>query len=256
MRKRTIKIFLTLALCLALVFSTATAAQAASSSSDVQIYFYKIYTNVGAPGNPTKMDWFMVYADGVWEPSTSIKNVQFEVWTTSKSSAMTFNATKGKSADWRAIFNVSQFGGYRGTYNIDIYAIDALNRRGYLGSTSIYVIPDGSSSSATTASTTQTTASSAKIYTGAVSGATFTANVSGLPQDADKAAGVNFKAYCINNQSDRYWYHANYTGNGKWSATIDIANHLNHRGLYKIDTYTVSPAGRQYYIGTVTVDVP
>jgi hypothetical protein len=254
MKKRVLKIVLVLGLCLALVFSTATVAQAASTSSGVQMYYYKIYTNVGAPGGQTSMDWFMVYADGVWEPSMTIKNVQFEVWTTSSGNAVTFNATKGASSNWRAIFNISQFGGYKGTYHIDVYAIDALNRRGYLGQTSIYVIPDKLSSSAASTAAAQASPSAVKLYTSAASGGEFTIYASGLPYDSANIVGVNFNVYCI--ESNRHWYSATYLGNGKWSATASIANNANRHGLYKANVFTVSPAGRQYYIGTVTVNVP
>ncbi len=252
MKKSFIKIVLVLGLCLALVFSTATVAEAASS--DVQMYYYSIYTNAGSAGAQTSMDWFMVYADGVWEPSTTITNVQFDVWTTSSSSARTFNATKGTSSNWRAYFNISQFDDYKGTYYIDVYGVDALGRRGYLGQTSIYVIPDKISNSVASTDAAKASASAVSLYTSAVSGGQFTVYASGLPYDSTNVVGVNFKAYQI--ESDRQWYSGNYLGDGKWSATVNIADHLNHHGLYTINVYTVSPVGRQYYIGSATVNVP
>ena len=254
MKKSAFKFILVLGLCLALVFSTVTVAQAQTTGP--QMYAYSVFTSAGNDGAQTRQNWFLAYATGVWEPGRTVTNVQFEVWTTSKSAVSVFNGTQSGS-DWRALFDISQFNSFKGTYHINAYGIDALGMRGYLGGTTIYVIPDSLSTSSSGSSVSSATSSAAiSLYTSPASGGTFKVYATGLPYSAGSIAGVNFKVYCVNDESDVYWYSAKYLGNGKWTATANIANHLSHHGLYKIAAFTVSSIGQQYYFGTATVNVP
>jgi len=239
MKKSAFRMILALGICIALLFSAASVAQA--KTQDVPMYAYSIYTSAGTEGTHTYEEWFLVFADGVWEPEMAVTNVQFEV--TVGSFCMTFDGTLD-GANWRAWFNISQFGGYKGTYNIKVYAIDALGRRGYLGSTSIYIIPDSGSPPASAAG------SNAAPSQGAV----FKVYASGMPKSAD-VNGVSFRAYCSNNMSDEYWYTGTYLGNGNWTATINIANHQNHLGQYTVDAFAVNAANGNNYVGTSFVTV-
>jgi hypothetical protein len=227
---------LVLGISLALLFSSVPVAYAADS----QFIVYSIYSSCGSQ---TTYDNFVVYADGVWEPGSSVNNVTFQVWTKDKSDIKSYTGTQSDS-NWRVQVNTVNFNGYRGTYHIDVYATDVLGKTGKIGGTSVYVVPDGTIAS--TASSLDASASSS-----GTSGTTFKVTATGVSNEQSDVAGVNFKAYCSNNEEDVAWYSGTKLSNGNWRATINIANHMNHRGEYKIAIFTVNSVGAQSYVGTV-----
>lgn len=238
MKKPILKIVLVLGISLALLFSSIPVANA--ETIDSQFIAYSIYSSCGTQ---TSYDNFLVYADGVWEPGSSVNDVTFKVWTKDKSDMKSYTGTQSDS-NWRVQVNIINFNSYRGTYHIAVYATDVLGRTGLIGSTSVYVIPDGTIAS----SATSLAASGATSNT---SGTTFKVTATGVSNEQSDVVGVNFKVYCSNNEEDVAWYTGTKLSNGNWRATVNIANHMNHRGEYKIAIFTVNTVGAQSYVGTV-----
>lgn len=239
MKKPMLKIVLAVGISLALLFSSIPIAYAQTTDAP-QFIVYSIYSSCGTQ---TTSDSFLVYADGVWEPGSSVNNVTFKVWTKDKSDLKSYTGTQTDS-NWRIQMNTVNFNSYRGTYHFDVYATDVLGRTGLIGSTSVYVIPDGTIASSAASLTASSTASSS-------SGSTFKVTATGVSNEQADVAGVNFKVYCNNNEEDVAWYAGTKLSNGNWRATVNIANHLNHRGEYKIAIFTVNSVGAQSYVGTV-----
>ena len=59
---------------------------------------------------------------------------------------------------------------------------------------------------------------------------------------------VKMAVWSQSNQSDLYWYTCKQEENGKWTATVDVANHKYYSGTYIMHTYVTLGNGIERYV--------
>ncbi len=84
-------------------------------------------------GSPTTQTSFTITAKDVADPS-GVKDVKFRLANQSTSLAPTksITAKDGGNGQWQANFSISDFGGYYGTYKVNVYGTDALGNTGVM----------------------------------------------------------------------------------------------------------------------------
>ncbi|MDO4490423.1 MAG: DUF5722 domain-containing protein [Lachnospiraceae bacterium] len=70
-----------------------------------------------------------------------------------------------------------------------------------------------------------------------------------------KATRVLFPVWCASDQSDIKWYTAVKQSDGSYTATIDVANHKNHSGSYKVHAYYYDQSGSAHLVAHSTIQL-
>lgn len=84
-------------------------------------------------GSPTTETRFTIAAKDVTDPS-GVKDVKFRIanQSTSLSKAKSITAVDNGNGQWQATFDIKDFGGYYGTYKVNVYGTDALGNTGVM----------------------------------------------------------------------------------------------------------------------------
>ncbi len=84
-------------------------------------------------GSPTTETSFTITAKDVADPS-GVKDVKFRIanQSTSLSPAKSITAADKGNGQWQATFNINDFGGYYGTYKVNVYGTDNLGNTGVI----------------------------------------------------------------------------------------------------------------------------
>jgi hypothetical protein len=202
------------------------------------MYASSVYSSTGPYTHDSS---FVVYVAGLWEPNVSVRG-QFEIWTKpNKSDLRVFDGTQGDNT-WRVLIHTYQFNDFKGAYHINAYGVDVLGRRAYVGSTTVYVIPENMTSTVT------------NFYTSAPKNGKFNVYVTGPSNVANDVLGINIRVWANGLASTEKWYSAQYV-KGKWTTSVNIADFANYHGQYTVMAYTKTTPG-QSYISTIYVNVP
>lgn len=80
---------------------------------------------------------------------------------------------------------------------------------------------------------------------------TATMSVTSVSPD-EKISSVSFAVWSKEDQSDLFWYTANKTATGSYSATMDLVKHFFNQGTYTVDAYAQDIYGESHFLGRTT----
>lgn len=181
---------------------------------------------------------FNVTVSGIKTPS-GVNTVSVPVWSKSDQSDLHwYTATKQSDGSYVAKASISNHNYNYGKYYADVYVVTGNGIRQYVGGKTVTM-------SVPRATVTATANSNQTKYS-------LTASSVGI------AGGVKSVRFAVwsqtNGQDDLIWYNAANTAPGTWTVDMAVVNHKT-AGLYYVDTYVQSAAGKSIYIGGITFKV-
>lgn len=202
-------------------------------------------TKMSVPSSPLlffqeNADQSQFTAKLLYAPS-NVTSVSFPTWSeiNGQDDIIWYQGTKIGTNAWMATIPVQNHKNSFGTYRTDAYA--TINgQQTCLTSSTFYVQPP--------------TASSVSIENLNNDAGTFTVKVSNVTSPAG-ITKVEIPVWCSADQSDIYWYQAEYVGANTWIANVNIANHQRHAGTYQIHAYAYDSRGISNLVGNTTVQI-
>ena len=175
---------------------------------------------------------FHVVVSGI-SAKSGVTKVQVPVWSKPDQSDLHwYAATKQSDGSYVANVSISNHKYNYGKYYADVYVTTGNGIRQYVGGKTVTM-------SAPKARITATANSNQTKYS-------LTASSVGV------AGGVKSVRFAVwsqaNGQDDLIWYNATNMTPGTWTVDITVANHKT-AGLYYVDTYVQSAAGKSIYLG-------
>lgn len=181
---------------------------------------------------------FDVTVSGIKTPS-GVNSVSVPVWSKSDQSDLHwYTATKQSDGSYVAKVSISNHNYNYGKYYVDVYVVTGNGIRQYVGGKTVTMNTPKAQITAT-ANSNQTKYSLVASSVGVAGG----------------VKAVRFAVWSqANGQDDLIWYNGTNRTPGTWVVDMAVANHKTS-GLYYVDTYVQSTAGKSIYIGGTTFKV-
>jgi N-acetylmuramoyl-L-alanine amidase len=199
-----------------------------------------VMSGLSTSTTPSVSTDFTVNAN-VTDDKSAVKNVDFYVWsrTSNQADIKMYSGVNTSGSNWQIKFNTKDFGNKNGVYDVHIYATDANGNRGFIGSTTVELLPDNSppTVSAIYSSPTPTNYPYFNVYCTGVS-------------DPSGIDGVEYYVWSeTGGQDDIKCYKAENTGGNDWNVNVYASNHKNDAGIYCVDIYATDKRGNKGFIG-------
>lgn len=187
---------------------------------------------------------FTVYANGVTDEGTGVKEVLFPVWTdeNGQDDIVWYPGEKVSDNQWKVSVDMSKHGNRLGKYIVHCYGYDYSGNSALLGTTTVNLISMGDS-----------------IPNGI--------SVSKIAYDKYKVYAKGyysnyknflFSTWSVNGgQDDIKWYEGTRQTDGSFAYTVNIEDHNYDTGNYSAHVYAVNKTtGKQEGLGGITFNVP
>ena len=205
-----------------------------ATTQDMGAKVKKVY----ADASKDKEKTFVVHADEVEIPAGAQK-IQFAVWSKEKNQddLVWYDASRS-GKNYTATVSISKHKHF-GAYYVHAYAKLKSGEMQFLGST-----------------TFTATAPSGKVVTNAVNGSAGTFGCIGTNlKSVSGFSKIQFAVWCSGDQSDIRWYTATKQKDGNYTQVVNVSNHKNHFGTYKVHMYGTTGNGKRQFLSATTVKI-
>ena len=169
----------------------------------------------------------------------NIRQVQFAVWSVQggQDDLIWYGAEKKNAGTWTKTVKIKDHRTL-GTYNVHAYI----------------TLANGSVKTKTTTFNVSRPTAGISVSEYNESSGTFNVTINNI-KSASGVDAVMIPVWCAGDQSDLVWYQATKINSTTYKATVNIANHKNHMGAYKINVYLETGNGMQVGIGGCTQEI-
>ena len=169
----------------------------------------------------------------------NIRQVQFAVWSVQggQDDLIWYGAEKKNAGTWTKTVKIKNHRTL-GTYNVHAYI----------------TLANGSVKTKTTTFNVSRPTAGISVSEYNESSGTFNVTINNI-KSASGVDAVMIPVWCAGDQSDLVWYQATKINSTTYKATVNIANHKNHMGAYKINVYLETGNGMQVGIGGCTQEI-